>query len=54
MSALAAQQVLMEVTGRIAWVNEEGKRVKQTLPPGFGVEFLEIDEQQKALLDAFL
>lgn len=50
----AAQPVLMEVAGRVAWVNEEGKRVKQALPPGFGVEFTEIGEQQKALLDAYL
>jgi two-component system, cell cycle response regulator len=50
----AAKPQLVEVSGRIAWVNEEGKRVKQTLPPGFGVEFQQVSEEQMALIEAFL
>jgi len=39
-----ASPVLMELAGRIAWLNEDGKRVNPTLPPGFGVEFLDLEE----------
>lgn len=44
------QPVLQELTGRVAWVNEEGRRVNTALPPGFGVEFVEISEAERLLV----
>ena len=46
----AVPPVLCELTGRIAWLNEDGKRVNPTLPPGFGVEFLELGERVRSAL----
>jgi CheY-like chemotaxis protein len=42
--------VLRELRGRIAWLNEDGKRVNPTLPSGFGVEFLDLDETERSAL----
>ena len=42
--------VLRELGGRIAWLNEDGKRVNPTLPPGFGVEFLDLEEAERSAL----
>lgn len=42
--------VLRELTGRVAWVNEEGNRVNPTLPPGFGLEFLDLEESERSAL----
>jgi CheY-like chemotaxis protein len=42
--------VLRELNGRIAWLNEDGKRVNPTLPSGFGVEFLDLDETERSAL----
>jgi len=41
---------LRELTGRIAWLNEDGKRVNPTLPPGFGVEFQDLEEGTRSAL----
>ena len=49
-----ANTVLMELLATVAWINEEGNRVKSTLPPGFGVEFQDLDEKELAVLNAFL
>jgi two-component system, cell cycle response regulator len=45
-----ANPVLRELPGRIAWLNEDGKRVNPTLPPGFGVEFIDLEERERAAL----
>lgn len=45
-----ASPVLREFAGRIAWLNEDGKRVNPTLPPGFGVEFVNLEEGDHAML----
>jgi len=45
-----ADPLLRELTGRIAWLNEDGKRVNPTLPPGFGVEFIDLEEREHAAL----
>lgn len=45
---------LVEVSGRVAWVNEEGKRLRAALPAGAGVQFLDLDEKGTAQLKAFL
>jgi len=50
----ALKPVLMEVSGRVAWVNEEGNRLNSSLPPGFGVEFQSMEEHEVALLKSFL
>lgn len=42
--------VLRELAGKIAWVNRERDRVNPKLPPGFGVEFLELDEEVRLAL----
>jgi two-component system, cell cycle response regulator len=50
----AAAPQLMEVAGRVAWVNEEPKRVNAALPAGFGVEFLNLDEKEGAALKGLI
>lgn len=50
----ATNPVLMEVAGRVAWINEEGKRVNSGLPAGFGVEFQGMEEEEIAALQSFL
>jgi two-component system, cell cycle response regulator len=50
----AETPLLMEVAGRVAWVNEEPKRVHSSLPAGFGVEFLDLDEKGDAALKGFV
>ncbi|GFO68379.1 two-component system response regulator [Geomonas limicola] len=42
--------VLRELRARIAWVNEEGNRVNPGLPPGVGLEFLDLDEELRETL----
>jgi hypothetical protein len=39
--------------GRVAWVNNARERKKPLLPPGFGVEFLEINPA-KDVIDTFI
>lgn len=46
--------VLMQVAGRVAWVNEEGSRINSALPAGVGVQFLDLDERESAALKAFV
>jgi CheY-like chemotaxis protein len=50
----ATNPVLMEVSGRVAWINEEGKRVNSGLPAGFGVEFMDLEEQEVAALRSYV
>jgi len=50
----AATPQLFEVSGRIAWVNPEAKRVHSSLPAGFGVEFLDLDEKTAAVFASYL
>lgn len=50
----ADQPALLELTGRVAWVNEDGERVHATLPCGFGVEFLELEDKEEAALRSYL
>ncbi|MBU5635595.1 response regulator [Geomonas sp. Red69] len=45
---------LLELKGRVAWVNQEGKRVHSGLPTGFGVEFVEPAQWQKDELNGFV
>lgn len=45
-----AKPQLREFAGRIAWLNEVDKRVNPALPPGFGVEFLDLDESSHSAL----
>jgi CheY-like chemotaxis protein len=42
--------VLRELSGRVAWINEDGKRVNPLLPAGFGVEFLDLEEGERSVL----
>jgi two-component system, cell cycle response regulator len=48
------EALLMEVAGTVAWVNDETKRVKPSLPAGFGVEFVDLDEKGVVALKALL
>ena len=45
-----ANPVLRELGGRVAWLNEDGKRVNPGLPSGFGVEFLDLEESERSAL----
>jgi len=40
--------------GVVAWANGLGKRRKMTLPPGFGVEFTRIAEEDNLAIKAFV
>lgn len=46
--------VLMELKGKVAWVNPPGKRVHTGLPAGFGVEFVDLEEKENLLLRGYL
>jgi CheY-like chemotaxis protein len=45
---------LVEGWGRVSWVNAGAVRRKQKLPEGFGVEFLSVPEDSRALIRRFL
>jgi len=45
---------ILRIRCRIAWVNHPEWVKKTDLPPGFGVEFLSLDEPDRTLLDRFL
>ncbi|WP_224961329.1 response regulator [Geomonas subterranea] len=45
---------LLEMKGRVAWVNQEGKRVHAGLPTGFGVEFVDAAQWQKDELKRYV
>lgn len=45
---------LLELQGRVAWLNQEGKRVHAGLPTGFGVEFIDPAQWQKDELQKYL
>ncbi|MEA5115503.1 MAG: response regulator [Geobacteraceae bacterium] len=40
--------------GQIAWVNGTGLRKKPSLPPGFGVEFIDMAESSRSAIRSFL
>lgn len=44
----------IEATGRISWVNSRSPVKKETLPKGFGVEFLEYKEAKERYWEAFM
>jgi CheY-like chemotaxis protein len=44
----------VSVRGRIAWVNSLPSLRKPSLPPGFGVEFLDIQKPAAAAVDSFM
>lgn len=46
--------VKIEVTGRIAWINQGFPRDNMTLPQGFGIEFQLLDEPTSASILAYL
>lgn len=45
---------LVEAWGRVAWVNTRENRVKPSLPPGFGFQFLEMTAESRDRLRKFL
>lgn len=45
---------VIEGVGRVAWINQGPTRLKPALPEGFGVEFLELSDDSRALLDRIL
>ena len=54
LSSAADHPVLMQVEGQVAWLNEEENRVNTALPPGFGVEFMGLEEEETAVLKSFV
>jgi uncharacterized protein (TIGR02266 family) len=44
----------IKAQGTVAWANCQGKRKKISLPPGFGVEFTEITEEDNKVIKAFV
>jgi len=44
----------IKVRGRIAWINSEEDRKKPRMPLGFGVEFVDIDEQSLAAIKQYV
>jgi CheY-like chemotaxis protein len=45
---------LTGIKGVVAWQNNGGTRLKPSLPPGFGVEFLNLDEDKLEIIKAFI
>jgi hypothetical protein len=45
---------LTGIKGVVAWQNNGGSRLKPSLPPGFGVEFLNLDDDKLAIIKAFI
>ena len=45
---------LTGIKGVVAWKNNGVARVKQSLPPGFGIEFLNLDEDKLEIVKAFI
>lgn len=44
----------IKAQGIVAWANGQGKRRKMSLPPGFGVEFTKIAEEDHLVIKAFV
>jgi two-component system cell cycle response regulator len=44
----------INVQGIVAWANGQGKRRKVSLPPGFGVEFTKISEEDTMAIKAYV
>ncbi|MDD2335316.1 MAG: response regulator [Geobacteraceae bacterium] len=44
----------IKAQGIVAWANGQGKRRKMSLPPGFGVEFTKIAEEDNMVIKAFV
>ena len=44
----------IKAQGIVAWANCQGKRKKMTLPPGFGVEFTNVAEEDNMVIKAFV
>lgn len=40
--------------GRVAWINEPGNLKRQTLPPGFGVEFIGLGHDDLEMVQEFI
>lgn len=40
--------------GQVAWTNSTGQRKKPSLPPGFGVEFIDMAESSRSAIRSFL
>ncbi|HEY6838511.1 MAG TPA: response regulator [Geobacteraceae bacterium] len=49
-----AAGTLIKATGRVAWLNMGGERRKPSFPEGFGVEFLQLEEEMHAALQRFV
>lgn len=45
---------VVQTKGRIAWVNSGSKRLKGSLPEGFGVEFVAMTEESTVAVHAFM
>jgi CheY-like chemotaxis protein len=50
----AANPVLMELLGTVAWLNEDGKWASIKLPAGFGLTFQDLEERETATLNMYL
>jgi len=45
---------MVEVMGRIDWVNNKNEQQKPDFPSGFGVQFLEFKEETEELFKSFV
>jgi uncharacterized protein (TIGR02266 family) len=45
---------MVQASGKVAWTNTGGHRTKLDYPPGFGVEFTNINEESKKALARFI
>jgi CheY-like chemotaxis protein len=52
--ALPGNGAIIEAKGRVAWLNTSFARTKRGLPPGFGVEFIDISTEAKAAVANFI
>jgi two-component system, OmpR family, alkaline phosphatase synthesis response regulator PhoP len=44
----------IETQGRIAWLNNSPSRRKPCMPPGFGVEFVDIPDHARTAIKMFI
>ena len=51
---LSDSKKLISCKARVAWTNQQRNRIKESLPPGIGVQFVDITPEDLESLDKFI
>lgn len=51
---LSNSKKLISCKARVAWTNQKGNRLKESLPPGIGVQFVDITPEDLKSLEKFI